>query len=201
MRWRGALLGMVLIAAAGLPVAMLLAPPAPTPRAWPKSPRDAPGPPPPRWDKPAVASLSLLRRVSRDEARRSRAALAACETRARRAAASRRNARYRACATAPLARTDGFAGANSRILTALAGNSGATEACANRVLRLSGTTSSLSMLARELLRGGLDAPWAELVAMSRSVRELADEVWRLARAPGWKKTCRVRRAVEVEPVA
>ena len=53
----------------------------------------------------------MLRRVSVSEARRSSEALAAREARAGRAAAKRRNARYRACATAPLARTDGFASA------------------------------------------------------------------------------------------
>ena len=105
---------------------MLFEAPAPTPRGVAASrPPDTPPLPPPRWDAPAIASLSMLRRVSRDEARRSDAALAACETSAGRAAASRRNARFRACATAPLARTDGFAGANSRMLTVLAGNSGA----------------------------------------------------------------------------
>jgi hypothetical protein len=200
MRWRGALLGMVLIAAPGLPVAMLLEAPAPPLRAWPQSPRETPSPPPPRWDEPAIASLSLLRRVSRDEARRSHAALAACETSAGRAAASRRNKRFRACATAPLARTDGFAGANSRMLTALARDSGATDACQSRVLTLSGTTNSLSMLARATLRGGLDAPWAEVVEMSRSIREVAGEVLRLARAPGWAATCRARAVVD-PPVA
>jgi hypothetical protein len=189
---------MVLIAAPALPLAMLFEAPAPPSRAWPQSPRETPAPPAPRWDKPALASLSLLRRVSRDEARRSHAALAACETTAGRAAASRRNARFRACATAPLARTDGFAGANSRMLTALAGSSGATAACQSRVMTLSGTTSSLSMLARATLRGGLDAPWAEVVEMSRSIRELAGEVLRLARAPGWRVACRARPAAEPE---
>ena len=201
MLWRGALVGMVLIAAPALPFAMLFEAPAPTPRVWPQSPPDTPPLPPPRWDEPTIASLSMLRRVSRDEARRAHAALAACETSAGRADASRRNARFRACATAALARTDGFAGANSRVLTALAGNSGATEACQTRVLMLSGTASSLSLSARATLRGGLDAPWTELVEMSRSIRQLAREVFKLARAPGWADTCRVRPAIDVEPVA
>jgi hypothetical protein len=192
---------MVLLAAPGLLFALLFAAPAPMPRAWSQSPRDTPPPPPPRWDEPAIASLKLLRRVSVDEARRSHAALAACETRAGRAAAARRNARFRACATAPLARTDGFAGANSRMLSVLAGSGGATEACANRLLMLSGTASSLSLSARATLRGGLDAPWAELVEMSRSIRRLAGEVQRLARARGWNVTCRVRPATDVAPVA
>jgi hypothetical protein len=59
-------------------------------------------------------------------------------------------------------------------------------------MTLSGTTSSLSMLARATLRGGLDAPWPEVVEMSRSVRELAGEVVRLVRAAGRRVTCRAR---------
>ena len=124
MRWRAVLLGMVIIATPGLPVAMLSEVPEPAPRAWPKSPQDELPGPPPRWDQPAIESLAMLRRVSASEARRSVAALAACEARAGRASGARRNARFRACATAPLARTDGFAGANSRMLSVLAGNSG-----------------------------------------------------------------------------
>ena len=144
---------------------------------------------PARWDEPARESLTMLRRVSVNEARRSSAALAACEAHAGRAAAKRRNARYRACATAPLARTDGFASANSRMLSVLAGNGGPTRACRGRVLTLSGTTGSLSFTARSTLRG-LDAPWGHLVVASREIRALADEVLRLARAPGWSATCR-----------
>ena len=46
------------------------------------------------------------------------------------------------------------------------------------MLTLSGTASSLSLSARATLRGGLDAPWTELVEMSRSIRALAGEVLR-----------------------
>ena len=198
MRWRAALLGIVLFATAGLPAAMLLAAAEPEPRTWATSPRDTVAPEP-RWDGPATESLAMLRRVSVTEARRARAALAACETRAGRAAGTRRNARYRACATAPLARTDGFAHANSRMLRVLAGT--ASEACRRRVQALSGAAGALSDSARATLRGGLDAPWAELAAMSRSIRTLAGEVERLARGRGWAVTCRARRAVEAEPVA
>jgi len=192
MRWRAALLGMVMMAAPAVPAVLLLRAEPPAPERAPKTPADttvlvAPA----RWDEPARESLSMLRRVSVLEARRSSAALAACETRAGRAAASRRNARYRACATAPLARTDGFAAANSRMLSVLAGNGGPTRACRGRVLTLSGTTGSLSFTARSTLRG-LDAPWGHLVAASREIRALADEVLRLARAPGWSATCRPR---------
>jgi hypothetical protein len=197
MRWRAVLLGMVMIAIPGLPVAMLVEAPAPVPKAWPESPEDELPSPPPRWDAPEIASLEMLRRVSANESRRSDAALAACEERAGRATGTRRNARFRACATAPLARTDGFAGANSRMLSALAGNSGPTETCLGRVLALSGTAGSLSMSARMTLRGGLDLPWDELVEMSRGIRALAGEVRRLARAPHWSVSCRVRPPAEL----
>jgi hypothetical protein len=190
MRWRAALLGMVMMSAPAAPVALLARaePPAPEP----KTPRDttvviAPA----RWDEPARASLAMLRRVSVKEARRSISALAACEARAGRAAGKRRNARYRACATRPLARTNGFASSNSHILSVLAGTAGPTRACRARVLMLSGTTGSLSFIARSTLRG-LDAPWGDLVAASREIRALAGEVRRLARAPGWGSTCRPR---------
>ena len=73
------------------------------------------------------------------------------------------------------------------MLSVLAGNSGPTEACRGRVLALSGTASSLSMSARMTLRGGLDAPWEELIEMSRGIRALAGEVQRLARAPGLER--------------
>ena len=197
MRWRAVLLGMVMIATPGLAVAMLLEAPPPRPKAWLTSPQDEQPTPPPRWDEPAIASLSMLRRVSASEARRSGAALAACEAQAGRASGSRRNARFRACATAPLARTDNFAGLNGRMLSVLAGNSGPTEACGARLLALSGTASSLSMTARMTLRGGLDAPWEELVEMSRGIRALAGEVRRLARAPHWSVSCRARPPAEL----
>jgi hypothetical protein len=192
MRWRAVVLGIVMIAAPGLPAAMLLEAPAPVPKAWPSSPEDKPAAPPPRWDAPAIAALEMLRRVSANESRRSDTALAACEVSAGRATGTRRNARFRACATAPLARTDSFAGANSRMLSVLAGNSGPTETCLARVMALSGTAGSLSMSARMTLRGGLDLPWDELVEMSRGIRALAGEVRRLARAPHWRVSCRVR---------
>ena len=191
MRWRAAVLGMVMMAAPAVPVTLLLQeePPAPSP----KTPADitvlvAPA----RWDEPARVSLTMLVRASVTEARRSSAALAVCEERAGRAVAKRRNARYRACATATLARTDGFASSNSRMLAVLAGNGGPTQACRGRLLKLSGMTVGLSLTARTTLRGGLDAPWGDLVAASREIRALADEVLKLARAPGWSTTCRAR---------
>ena len=191
MHWRAVLLGMAMVATPGLAVALLSEVPEPAPRAWTTSPKDEIKAPP-RWDQPAIESLSMLRRVSASEARRSVAALVACEARAGRASGERRNARFRSCATAPLARTDNVASLNSRVLSVLAGNSRPTEACGNRLLALSGTASSLSMSARMTLRGGFDATWEELMEMSSGIRALADEVHRLARAPGWGTTCRER---------
>jgi hypothetical protein len=75
-----------------------------------------PAPPAARWDKPALASLSLLRRVSREEARRARRARRVRDDRGPRRVAAQR----------ALSRTHGFAGANRRMLTALAGAPGAT---------------------------------------------------------------------------
>ena len=81
----------------------------------------------------------------------------------------------------------------SQILgSALGGNSGSagpTEACRGRVLHLSGMTGSLAMSARSTLRGGLDAPWAEVREASRTIRAVAREASRIARAPGWASTC------------
>ena len=126
------------------------------------------------------------------EARRSVAALASCETRAGRITAARRNRHYRKCATAPLARTHAFAAANSHMLSGLAGSSGPTRACRGRVLQLSGVAGTLASFASSTLRGGLDAPWEELLAASRGIRGLAAETLRLARGSGWSETCKPR---------
>ena len=71
----------------------------------------------------------------------------------------------------------------SRVLTALAGNSGATEACQTRVLMLSGTASSLSLSARATLRGGLDAPWTDSSRCRARYASSRARVRKLARAP------------------
>jgi hypothetical protein len=185
------LLGLLSLAVPG--VLMLLAlRDAPRPeRAWPTSPPEPPLPspvPPPRWDHPARSSLALLRRTTANEARRSLTALGACEREGRR--------HYRRCATAPLARTNAFAAANSRMLSGLAGASGPTRACRGRVLQLSGTAGTLATVAKETLRGALQRPWPEVLDASRSVRGLAAETLRLARKPGWGTTCRPRPRVK-----
>src|SRR4051794_37116715 len=185
MRWRAALLGLAMVAVPGAVGASALH--STEPVTWPRTPTGGPvvhTEPPARWDVPARASLALLRRVTAAEARRSVAALVTCETRATRAASAKRIHAFRRCATMPLARTDAFASANSRMLSDLAGSAGPTEACRGRVLSLSGLTGTLGFSARTTLRGW-GVPWRELLASSRAVRAVAREASKLARAPGW----------------
>src|SRR4051812_46455958 len=138
MRSRLALLWGLL--ALALPAGLLgvaLRPAPKPPRAWARTPPDPPHTapePPARWDRPARESLTFLRRLTATEAKRSGAALAACEAHARRVAAARRNRDYRRCATEPLARTHAFASANSRLLSNLAGSTNPARACRGRVL-------------------------------------------------------------------
>ena len=101
-----------------------------------------------------------------------------------------RNRDYRRCATAPLARTHAFASANSRILSNLAGSTNPARKCRGRVLALSGVTNTLAFTTNSTLRGGLEAPWDELLDASRSIRGLAAETLRLARQQGWASTCK-----------
>ena len=124
------------------------------------------------------------------EARRSVAALATCEAHAGHIAAERRNRDYRRCATSPLARTHAFATANSRMLSSLVGSANPVRECRGRVLALTGVASTLASTSNSTLRGGLDAPWDELLAASRSIRGLAAESLRLAEQPGWASTCK-----------
>ena len=155
MRWRAALLGLVILAAPGIPAAMLLRG-GDEPRTWhasPPEPPSAPAKPPASWDEPARESLASLRHIVLIEARRSASSLAVCETRARRAPAAHRNLNFRRCATAPLARTDGFARSNSQMLAQLAATAGPTNACRGRVLTLSESASGLAFIARETLHG------------------------------------------------
>jgi hypothetical protein len=190
--WRGALLGLVLLAAPGL---LVLRPSSPPVERWPVSPPEGPiavVAPPARWDVPARESLSLLRRVTVTETRRASVELAACEVLAARGPGAHRNLRFRRCAVRPLAHMDGFATANRRMLSSLADSARPTKACRGRVLGLSGTTSSLAGAARSTLRGGFDVPWPELLSTSRTVRALAREARQLAREPGWDSTCKPR---------
>jgi hypothetical protein len=191
--WRGALLGLVLLAAPAL-LAFLLPGPEHADR-WPVSPPERPlvaAAAPARWDGPARESLALLRRVTATESRRASLELAACETRVARGSAEHRNLRFRRCALRSLARMDGFGSANSRMLASLASTAAPTRACRGRVLGLSGMTGSLSGAARTTLREGFDVSWTELLAMSRTVRAIARDARRLARAPGWNSTCKLR---------
>jgi len=57
---------------------------------------------------------------------------------------------------------------------------------------VSGVAGTLAFTTNSTLRGGLDAPWSELLAASRGIRDLAREALRLAREPGWGDTCRAR---------
>jgi hypothetical protein len=191
--WRAVFLGMVMMALPGLAAALLVRADEPAAPTWPQSPRERPpaAAPEARWDVPARESLSLLRRVTAKEARESVAALAACESRAVRATGKGRNKDFRRCATTPLSRTGGFASANSRMLSSLAGSAGPTRACRGRVLALSGANGSLASTAQAALRG-LDMPWVEVLAASRAIRALSDEALRLARAPGWHDACPLR---------
>src|SRR4051812_9810392 len=181
---------MVMLVASGLLGAALVRAPSPHGRSWPSSPDGGPmtvQDPPARWDRPARESLALLRRVTVSETRRSITDLAACEARVAR---TRRARDFRRCATAPLARMDGFATANSRMLQNLAGTAGPTEECRARVMTLSGVTGSLGFSARSTLRWW-GATGDELLAASRAIRATAREISKLARARGWASTCPV----------
>jgi hypothetical protein len=78
------------------------------------------------------------------------------------------------------------------MLSGLVGSTEATRACRGRVLALSGANGTLAYAANSTLRGGLNAPWKELLDASRAIRGLAAETLRLARQPGWRATCRPR---------
>jgi hypothetical protein len=187
-------LGVLVSAVPAAPLALALRSD-PEPRAWAKAPSYPPRPAPEQpahWDTPARESLALLRRVTAAEARRSLAALAACEARAGHHSATHRNRDYRRCATSPLARTHAFANANSRMLSNLADSANPVRDCRGRVLRLSGVAGTLAFTTNSTLRGGLDAPWEDLLNASRSIRGLAAETLRLARAPGWASTCKAQ---------
>jgi hypothetical protein len=167
----------------------------PAPHAWVKSPHEPPvaaPTPAPHWDQPARESLALLRRTTVTEAKRSLASLVLCESHAGHISGGHRNREYRRCATAPLARTHAFASANSHLLSNLAGATNPARKCRGRVLALSGMASTLAFTTNSTLRGGLDAPWAEVLNASRSIRGLAAETLRMAREPGWASTCRPR---------
>jgi hypothetical protein len=187
------LLGVLALAVPAVALGFLLRRPPEPPRAWAKSPPEKPlaaAKPPAHWDQPARESLALLRRTTAAEAKRSVAALASCESHAGHSSAKRRNHEYRRCATPPLARVHAFASANSHMLSNLANAAQPVRECRGRLLALSGMASTLAFTTNSTLRGGLDAPWGELLAASRSIRGLAAETLRLARQRGWNSTCK-----------
>ncbi len=189
--------GLLGVATAGVMPALALLPDRPAARAWSHSP---PEPPlvhpaaPARWNHGSSASLGLLRRVTAREATRSQSALAACERRA-----GHRVSRYRRCAVTALERTSAFAAANSKMLSLLVSDALATHACRGRVLALSGSTGLLAQIARTTRMSGLDAPWPDVLAASRSIRGLAHETVRLAHWSRWATTCRARPAAPPPP--
>jgi hypothetical protein len=151
-------------------------------------------PRPGRWDAPSRASLSLLRRVTADEARRAQASLARCEDRARSAAPSARNARYRHCALRGLARAGASAFANSRMLGNLADSTRPRGLCRTLVRELAGGTGALGAQVRMLMRNWAATPWRELLASSRAIRGMARSAGRMAVGARWRGACRVHAA-------
>ena len=152
------------------------------------------------WNRADRESLSKLREATIDQTRRVVEELELCERQAaRQAVVTARNRDYRRCATPALAWADGIGSANGRMLSNLAASTAPPGACRERMLRLSGTTANLAFSASTTLRGGLDAPWAELLAASRTIRAFAVEASQLARAPGWARTCRARPPARERP--
>ncbi|MBE2315041.1 hypothetical protein DVA67_003580 [Solirubrobacter sp. CPCC 204708] len=198
---RAALSGFLLFALPGLLAVLLLRPSAAEPPAWPVSPSFPPQPEATYWDQPATESLELLREVTVSEAKLAGPALAACELEAR--GAEKPNVVFRRCATTPLARVDGFASANSRMLSALA--DAARDDCRQRMMNLGGLTSTLGTTARTTLRGALGFAWDEVLEASRTIRAFAREASKVARERGWKSSCRALperdRPAADEPVA
>jgi hypothetical protein len=199
---RAVLLGLLVFVVPGLLAVAALRPEREV-RAWVHSPRvEHPKVvPEPRWDVPAAESLALLREVTVSEARLAGPALSACEAQAGRAAEP--NVTFRRCALTPLARVEGFARANSRMLSNLA--SSAQDGCRERMMNLGGLTSTLGHTAGQTLRGALSLTWDEVLAGSRTIRAFARDASRLARERGWESSCRALperdRATADEPVA
>lgn len=169
----------------------LLRPEPETPPAWPTA-RQPPAAvtPVPGWNHADRESLTKLREVTIEQTRRVVDDLTACEARAGRRADTARNRDYRRCATRVLAWANGIGSANGRMLSNLAASTVPSNGCRERMLHLSGTNGNLAFTASTTLRGGLDAPWDELLAASGAIRAFAVEASRLARAPGWRRACK-----------
>jgi len=174
-------------------VALLRPGPAP-PRSWStaRQPPIAATAPEAGWNRADRESLGKLREVTIEQTRRVVGDLELCETQATRLDDTARNRAYRRCATPALAWADGIGTANGRMLSNLAASTAPPGACRERMLRLSGTTANLAFSASTTLRGGLDAPWVELLAASRTIRAFATEASQLARASGWGRTCKAK---------
>ncbi|WP_028058178.1 hypothetical protein [Candidatus Solirubrobacter pratensis] len=178
-----------------LPVALLSHGPAS--RSWARAPREAPYPRPrveARWDRGSSASLALLRHVTAREAHHAQLTLADCERHAH-----SRVPRYRRCAMTALDRAQAYASANSRMLSLLVEGAVPTKACRRRVMALSGSTGLLAQIARSTRLSGLDAPWTEVRAASRSIRDLARDALRQAHGSEWATTCAPRPRAPAAP--
>ena len=196
--------GLAVAAAGGLAGARLATSGSPPAHTWTRAATTVNGPAAPaaRWDGASVASLTLLRRVTAQEARLSVAGLSRCE---RRIAAAGRPAtrvpRYRRCALRTLARTGASGMTNSRMLLRLVDQAEAAPRCDLLVRSLAGGTGILGSLAQSSLRDGVGAPWADVLAASRSIRTLARAALRLARRHEWQRACRARAAPRAAPQA
>jgi hypothetical protein len=145
------------------------------------------------WDAGAQASVALVRRVTAHEARRAMARLTRCEGRAAGAAAALRNRRYRHCALRDMARTGGFARANSHQLETLAETGRPRPHCLMLLRELAGGTGQLAGQVHTLMLNWAAASWRELLASSRAVRDMARSTLQLARRAEWRAACRARR--------
>jgi hypothetical protein len=155
----------------------------------------------PTWGQPELTSLRLLRHVVAREAHRSQLGLERCEDRGRVVARAARPASYRTCAFLPLARTAGASRASGSMLTSFVEQSSPARSCRELIQALAATTRVLGEMAQSTLRNEGWATWADLRLASRSLRGMAQEARRLARAPTWPLACQSRQNPMPAPVA
>jgi hypothetical protein len=153
--------------------------------------------PPRHWDVAAQASLTLVRRVTAQEARRAIGALARCESRAAGASVAQRTRRYRHCVLRDMARMGGFARANTQQLEALLDTASPRPSCLRLLRELAGGTSLLNEQVRGVMNSWTATPWRELLGSSRSLRGLARFTLQVAARRGWRTACRATRAPAV----